>query len=117
MGTIGLADWKLVLVPALTLSALLSIDTLKTCVIVDTLTRARHDSNRTLRGQGIGNVASALTGGMPGSGMMGATIVSLNSGEPDQASPGCSRAALCCWRLCCSAIWWAGFRWRRWPGC
>jgi SulP family sulfate permease len=80
LGTISLADGRLVLVPALTLSVLLSIDTLKTCVIVDTLTRARHDSNRTLRGQGIGNVASALTGGMPGSGMMGATIVNLNSG-------------------------------------
>ncbi len=86
MGTIGLADWKLVLVPALTLSVLLSIDTLKTCVIVDTLTRARHDSNRTLRGQGIGNVASALAGGMPGSGMMGATIVSLNSGSQTKLS-------------------------------
>jgi SulP family sulfate permease len=47
---------------------------------VDTLTRARHDSNRTLIGQGIGNIASALAGGMPGSGMMGATVVNLNSG-------------------------------------
>lgn len=80
LGAITFSDWKLVLVPALTLSALLSIDTLKTCVIVDTLTRARHDSNRTLLGQGIGNAASALAGGMPGSGMMGATIVNLNSG-------------------------------------
>jgi len=86
MGTIGPSDWKLLLVPALTLSALLSIDTLKTCVIVDTLTRARHDSNRTLIGQGIGNVASALIGGMPGSGMMGATVVNLNSGGQTKRS-------------------------------
>ena len=74
------SDWKLLLVPALTLSALLSIDTLKTCVVVDALTRARHDSNRTLIGQGAGNLASALLGGVPGSGTMGATIVSINSG-------------------------------------
>ncbi|MGA2542094.1 MAG: SulP family inorganic anion transporter [Verrucomicrobiota bacterium] len=86
MGAIGPSDWKLLLVPALTLSALLSIDTLKTCVIVDTLTRARHDSNRTLIGQGIGNVASALIGGMPGSGMMGATVVNLNSGGQTKRS-------------------------------
>ena len=86
MGAIQLSDWKLLLVPALTLSALLSIDTLKTCVVVDTLTRSRHDSNRTLIGQGIGNAASALFGGMPGSGMMGATIVSLNSGSQTKRS-------------------------------
>jgi SulP family sulfate permease len=86
MGALEAADWKRLLVPALTLSALLSIDTLKTCVIVDTLTRARHDSNRTLIGQGIGNIASALTGGMPGSGMMGATIVNLNSGGQTKRS-------------------------------
>jgi SulP family sulfate permease len=86
LGAITFSDGKLVLVPALTLSALLSIDTLKTCVIVDTLTRARHDSNRTLLGQGIGNVASALAGGMPGSGMMGATIVNLNSGSQTRLS-------------------------------
>jgi len=86
MGLIEASDWKLLLVPALTLSALLSIDTLKTCVVVDTLTRSRHDSNRTLLGQGIGNTASALLGGMPGSGMMGATIVSLNSGSQTKLS-------------------------------
>jgi SulP family sulfate permease len=86
MGAIELSDWKLLLVPALTLSALLSIDTLKTCVVVDTLTRSRHDSNRTLIGQGIGNTASALFGGMPGSGQMGATIVNLNSGSQTKRS-------------------------------
>ena len=86
MGAIQLSDWKLLLVPALTLSALLSIDTLKTCVVVDTLTRSRHDSNRTLIGQGIGNTASALFGGMPGSGQMGATIVNLNSGSQTKRS-------------------------------
>lgn len=80
LGAITFSDWNLLLVPALTLSALLSIDTLKTCVVVDALTRARHDSNRTLIGQGVGNLASALLGGVPGSGTMGATIVSLNSG-------------------------------------
>ncbi|OFW17849.1 MAG: hypothetical protein A3H97_12525 [Acidobacteria bacterium RIFCSPLOWO2_02_FULL_65_29] len=74
------ADLKALAVPALTLSVLLSVDTLKTCVVVDTLTRSRHHSNRTLLGQGAGNFASALIGGMPGSGTMGATLVNLEGG-------------------------------------
>ncbi len=71
---------KRILVPALTLSALLSIDTLKTCVGLDALTRNRHNSNRELIGQGIGNLSSFLLGGMPGAGTMGPTLVNLNSG-------------------------------------
>ena len=74
------ADLSALLVPALTLSVLLSIDTLKTCVVMDVLTRSRHNSNRELIGQGAGNLASALLGGMPGSGTMGATLVNVNSG-------------------------------------
>ena len=73
-------ELRALVVPALTLSILLSVDTLKTCVVVDTLSRSRHDSNRTLLGQGAGNFASALLGGMPGAGMMGATLVNLESG-------------------------------------
>src|SRR6185369_9599741 len=41
----------MLVVPALTLAVLLSIDTLKTCVVLDTITRSRHDSNRELIGQ------------------------------------------------------------------
>jgi SulP family sulfate permease len=74
------ADVHALLMPALTLSVLLSIDTLKTCVVVDALTRARHDSNRALLGQGAGNLAAAALGGMPGSGTMGPTLVNVNSG-------------------------------------
>ncbi len=74
------ADLKALAVPAITLSVLLSVDTLKTCVVVDALTRSRHDSNRTLLGQGIGNLASAFVGGLPGAGTMGATLVNLESG-------------------------------------
>jgi len=66
--------------PALTLAVLLSIDTLKTCVVTDAVTRTRHDSNRTLIGQGLGNFASVVIGGVPGAGQMGATLVNVSSG-------------------------------------
>lgn len=71
---------------AATLAVLLSIDTLKTCVVVDALTRSRHDSNRELIGQGLGNAASALIGGMPGAGTMGATLVNVSGGGQTRAS-------------------------------
>lgn len=64
----------------LTLAALLSIDTLKTCIVLDTLTRQRHDSNRELMSQGIGNMFTTVLGGIPGSGAMGATLVNVSAG-------------------------------------
>ncbi len=76
----GMHDVYMLIGPALTLSVLLSIDTLKTCVVTDSIVRARHDSNQELKGQGAGNMVSALIGGMPGAGTMGATLVSLASG-------------------------------------
>jgi SulP family sulfate permease len=45
---IGIADLGLVGQSALALSALLAIDTLKTCVVLDAITKGRHDSNRRL---------------------------------------------------------------------
>jgi SulP family sulfate permease len=86
---LSLAGLQPLLMPALTLSVLLSIDTLKTCVVMDALTRARHKSNRELLAQGLGNVASALVGGMPGAGTMGATLVNLNSGGQTRLSGFC----------------------------
>lgn len=80
------SDIRVVLVSALMLSLLLSIDTLKTCVVLDALTRSRHDSNRELLGQGLGNMASAMVGGMPGAGTMGATLVNVNSGGQTRLS-------------------------------
>ncbi len=80
------ADVASLMVPALTLSALLSIDTMKTGVIVDAMTRSRSDSNKELRAQGIGNVATALFGGVPGAGTMGATLINVTSGGKTRLS-------------------------------
>ena len=86
LGVLQISDLQALIGPALTLSVLLSIDTLKTCVVVDALTRSRHNSNRELIGQGVGNLASAFIGGMPGAGTMGATLVNVNSGGKTRAS-------------------------------
>lgn len=86
LGDLHLAQIASLFGSALTLAALLSIDTLKTCVVVDQLTRSRHDSNRELVAQGAANVASAVVGGIPGAGTMGATMVNINSGAKTRAS-------------------------------
>ncbi len=75
------ASLALVLGPAVTLSALLSIDTLKTGVVLDALTRRRTNANRELIAQGSANAVSFLAGGIPGAGQMGASLVNVTSGS------------------------------------
>ena len=80
LGAVRPADIVLVLASALTLSVLLSIDTLKTGVVLDALVHRRHNSNRELLAQGAANAAAVLVGGMPGAGTMGPTLVNVSSG-------------------------------------
>lgn len=79
-GQIPLAKWSIVAVPALTLGVLAAIDTLLTSVVADVATKTKHRSNRELIGQGIGNVASALFGGLPAAGSTSVTMVNVNAG-------------------------------------
>ena len=86
IGDVDFAVIGKLMVPALTLAVLLSIDTLKTCVVLDALTRSRHNSNRELIGQGLGNLAASCIGGVPGAGQMGATLVNMSSGAQTRLS-------------------------------
>ena len=86
LSDVSMAQLKMLAIPALTLAVLLSIDTLKTCVVLDALTRSRHDSNRELIGQGLGNLASGAIGGIPGAGTMGATLVNISGGASSRFS-------------------------------
>ena len=86
IGALNPAELKVLITPALVLAVLLSIDTLKTCVVLDALTRTRHNSNRELIGQGLGNLASTVIGGVPGAGTMGATLVNISSGAHTRLS-------------------------------
>lgn len=86
LGGLHVADVRHVLGPAATLAVVLSLDTLKTCVVVDSLTGSRHESNRELFGQGLANLASSVIGGMPGAGTSGATLVNIASGGQTRRS-------------------------------
>ena len=86
IGDLKLSQIGALLGSALTLATLLSIDTLKTCVVIDQMTRTRHEPNRELFAQGLANMASSSMGGIPGAGTMGATMVNLSSGAETRLS-------------------------------
>ena len=57
------------------------------------MTRTRHDPNRELVGQGIGNTIAGFIGGLPGAGATMGTVVNLRAGGRTQVS-GVLRAAI-----------------------
>ena len=83
-------NWGAVLmaaiVPGLTLAGLGSIDTLLTSVVADNITKTKHNSNRELIGQGIGNAIAGLFCGLPGAGATMRTVVNVKSGGRTQLS-------------------------------
>jgi SulP family sulfate permease len=72
--------WNIIVPAALALSVLSSLDTLLTAVVADVTTGARHDAGRELVGQGFGQIASGICGGMAGAGTTAATVVAAKSG-------------------------------------
>ncbi len=74
------SSYFMVLEYGMVLAVLGSIDSLLTSVIADNMTKTKHNSNRELVGQGIGNMAAALIGGIPGAGATKGTVVNINSG-------------------------------------
>ncbi len=78
--SIGFTDLHVVLQAGLTLALLGSIDSLLTSVVLDKVTGRRHNSDRELVGQGIGNIASGLFSGLPGAGATMRSMVNVKSG-------------------------------------
>ena len=66
--------------PALIIALLGAIDSLLTSRVADSITRTRHNSNRELIGQGIGNMAAGFIGGLPGAGVTPSTAANLRAG-------------------------------------
>ncbi|MEB3333117.1 MAG: SulP family inorganic anion transporter [Synechococcaceae cyanobacterium] len=91
--TFELGDLRVMLVDAAVLGMLGCIDALLTAVIADSITRTEHDSNKELIGQGLGNLASGLFGGLPGAGATMGTVVNIQAGGRSALS-GISRAVI-----------------------
>ncbi|MEO0422099.1 MAG: SulP family inorganic anion transporter [Pseudomonadota bacterium] len=75
----GAVLW-VVLKAAIILAALGAIDSLLTSLVADNMTRTRHDSNRELFGQGIGNIVAGFLGGIAGAGATMRTVVNIRAG-------------------------------------
>ncbi len=83
-------DWlaliKAAIVPGLTLAGLGSIDTLLTSVVADNITKTKHNSNKELIGQGVGNAIAGMFAGIAGAGATMRTVVNVKSGGRTQLS-------------------------------
>jgi SulP family sulfate permease len=80
MPDFSLATWTKVMVLGVTLAVLASIDSLLTSLVADSITRTRHDSNRELVGQGLGNLLCSFVGGLPGAGATMRTVLNIQAG-------------------------------------
>lgn len=65
---------------AFTIAILAAIESLLSCVVADGMTGEKHRSNVELTAQGIGNVASALFGGIPATGAIARTAANIKNG-------------------------------------
>lgn len=65
---------------AFTIAILASIESLLSCVVSDGMIGGKHDSNAELIGQGLGNIASGLFGGIPATGAIARTAANVKNG-------------------------------------
>lgn len=80
------SSFLIVLEAAFILAILGAIDSLLTSLVADNMTRTRHDSNRELIGQGVGNTVAGLLGGIAGAGATMRTVVNIRSGGKERLS-------------------------------
>lgn len=84
--SIDIALLNQILAAAITLAILASIDSLLTSLVADSLTKTKHDSNKELIGQGVGNSLCAFFGAIPGAGATMRTVVNIKSGATTHLS-------------------------------
>ena len=66
--------------PAITIAILAAIESLLSCVVSDKMIDDKHDSNSELVAQGLGNILSALFGGIPATGAIARTAANVKNG-------------------------------------
>lgn len=65
---------------AVTIAVLAAVESLLSCVVADSMVGSRHNSNTELIAQGLGNVGSALFGGIPATGAIARTAANIKNG-------------------------------------
>ena len=72
--------------PAIILALFASMRTLLTSLVADSFTGERHNPDRELVSQGIGNMAAGLIGGMPAAGATQFTVTNVLAGGRSRVS-------------------------------
>ncbi|VAW00390.1 Na(+)-dependent bicarbonate transporter BicA [hydrothermal vent metagenome] len=80
------STFPIVLEAAFILAVLGAIDSLLTSLVADNMTRTRHNSDRELIGQGIGNTIAGFFGAIPGAGATMRTVVNIRTGGQTRIS-------------------------------
>ena len=75
-----LNDVRSILPDAFTIAILAAIESLLSCVVADSMINSKHRSNMELIAQGIGNIGSALFGGIPATGAIARTAANIKNG-------------------------------------
>ncbi len=71
---------KDVIPDAFTIAILAAVESLLSCVVADGMIGSRHNSNMELVAQGVGNICSALFGGIPATGAIARTAANIKNG-------------------------------------
>jgi len=80
------STFAIVLEAAVLLAVLGAIDSLLTSLVADNMTRTRHDSDKELIGQGVGNTVAGFFGAIPGAGATMRTVINIRTGGQTKIS-------------------------------
>ena len=72
--------FPIILKAGLVLAVLGAIDSLLTSLVADNISQTKHNSDKELIGQGIGNAVAGLFSGLPGAGATMRTVINVKSG-------------------------------------
>lgn len=72
--------------PAFVIALLAAIESLLSASVADGMTGSRHHPNTELIGQGVGNIAAALFGGIPATGAIARTATNIRAGAKTPVS-------------------------------
>lgn len=89
MPSLPTVDWAhlpALIQPAFVIALLAAIESLLSASVADGMTGSRHHPNTELVGQGVGNICSAIFGGLPATGAIARTATNIRAGAKTPVS-------------------------------
>ncbi|MBO5926171.1 MAG: SulP family inorganic anion transporter [Clostridia bacterium] len=79
-GSLGSLNFAKIIMPAIVIAFLGALESLLSATVADGMTKLKSNFNVELVGQGIGNIASTMLGGLPATGAIARTSANIKSG-------------------------------------